>query len=264
MRILVTGASGFVGKNLIPTLSREGYTIYILSMKKSYDSNLFIGDLGNKDVLFEATKNMDIVIHLAGITKGDVFNVNTEGTKNLVDSCIKNKIKKFIFISSYDVIINVKYGKSKAKAEDHIINSGLNYLIFRPTVIYGKNNNKDLDKLIELIKKYPIIPIPGNGEFKLQPILVDDLVNLIIKAVKSKIKNKIYFVAGPKPITFNQIVDIISKKFSKRVYRINIPKFIIYLKNKNLLNDKVCSIDKVKKDFNFNPVTFEVGINKIL
>ena len=115
----------------------------------------------DKKILLDASK-VDIIIHLAGISNGDVFKINYEGTRNLVDACVENKVKKFIFISSFDAILETDYGKSKLKAEDYIKNSGLNYIIFRPTVIYGNDNKKDIGRLIKLIK-LGVAPILGDG-----------------------------------------------------------------------------------------------------
>ena len=139
MKILVTGVTGFVGRHLLNKLDK--YEVSVLSRKKSpiKGANLFIGGLFDKKILLEASK-VDVVIHLAGISDGDVFKINYEGTKNLVDACVKNKIKRFIFISSYDAILDTNYGKSKLKAEEYIKNSGLEYFIFRPTVIYSREN----------------------------------------------------------------------------------------------------------------------------
>ena len=257
MKILITGATGFVGKNLLNALEKD-HDIRILSRKKINVKGAYIGDLFNRDLLLEATK-VNIVVHLAGIAKGNVIKVNSLGTKNLVEACIVNQVERFIFISSYDAILKTEYGRSKKLAEGYIRDSGLNYIILRPTVIYGKSNNKDLDKLINMIKKYSFAVIPGDGEIRLQPLFVDDLVDLIVKIIKSERKNKTYFVGG-EILSFNQIVDTISKNLSKKVKKINIPTFAVRFLNKSLLQDKTCKIDEIKKDFDFNPTPFEKGI----
>ncbi|MBI2105462.1 NAD(P)-dependent oxidoreductase [Candidatus Woesearchaeota archaeon] len=258
MKILITGATGFVGKNLLKAIDKD-YDVRILSRKKLDRKNVYIGDLFDKNVLLEATK-VDIVIHLAGITKGDVMKVNSIGTKNLIEACIVNNVEKFIFISSYNSILKTRYGESKKSAEDYVRDSGLKYIIFRPTVIYGPENNKDIDMLAKMIKKYSIAIIPGNGEVKLQPLFVNDLVNAILKVIKSDIKNRTYFIAG-EMLSFNQIVDKICKTFSKKAIEIHIPEFIVKILDKNLLQDKICKIEEIKKDFDFNPTAFEKGIN---
>ncbi|MBI2508201.1 NAD-dependent epimerase/dehydratase family protein [Candidatus Woesearchaeota archaeon] len=262
MKILVTGATGFVGKNLMKRLER--YDANILSRKETSinKANIFIGDLFDKKILLEASK-VDAVIHLAGITKGDVFKANYEGTKNLVDACIENKVKKFIFVSSFNAVLNTDYGKSKLKAEEYVKNSGLAYIIFRPTVIYGRDNKKDIGKLIRLIK-LGFAPVPGDGKSKLQPIFVEDLTAIITKSIESKIKNKVYFVMGGDALTFNEIVEIILKRLNKKAVRIKIPRLLVNLIDKTLLVDKVCSDNEVEKDFKFRARKFEDGIREII
>jgi len=260
MKILITGATGFVGKNLLKAIDKE-YDVRILSRKKLDRKNVYIGDLFDKNLLLEATK-VDVVIHLAGITKGNVMKVNSIGTKNLVEACIVNNVEKFIFISSYNAILKTKYGKSKKTAESYIRDSGLKYIILRPTVIYGPENNKDLDMLVNMIKKYSIAIIPGDGEVKLQPLFVNDLVSLISKAIKPDIKNRTYFIAGDL-LNFNQIVDKICKTLSKKARKIHIPEFAVKFFDENLLQDKICKIEEIKKDFDFNPTLFEKGIRYI-
>src|SRR3989344_5101366 len=260
MKILVTGASGFVGKNLIKHLNK--YNINILSRKKIFGDGVFVGDLFDKKILLDASK-VDIIIHLAGISNGDVFKINYEGTRNLVDACVENKVKKFIFISSFDAILETDYGKSKLKAEDYIKNSGLNYIIFRPTVIYGNDNKKDIGRLIRLIKM-GISPIPGSGNFKLQPVFVDDIVKIIAMAIESKHKNKTYFIGGADVLSFNELADKIASQLNKKIVKINIPIFLVKLINKSLLSDKICSNAEIEKNFKFKTKKFEDGIKKSL
>ena len=103
MKILITGATGFVGKKLVSALENN-YNLNILSRKKINRKNVFVGDLFDKNLLLEASK-VDVVIHVAGITKGNVMKINSLGTKNLVEACIVNNVDKFIFISSYNSIL---------------------------------------------------------------------------------------------------------------------------------------------------------------
>lgn len=262
MKLLITGATGFIGNHLTKALIKQNYDISLFTRKLQPQKNFrsFIGDLNNKKALLEATSTIDIVVHLAATYKGNLFKVNSQGTKNLIEACIKNKVKKIIFTSSYDVITNSNYGKSKLEAENIIKNSQIDYLIFRPTLVYGSGNNRNLNRLIRLIKKSPLIPIPQKGNIKFQPLFIDDLINILIQAITSKKKNKVYFVAGPNSYSFNEIVDLISKTFSKKPYKIPIPKMFLYLFNKNLLKDKTCNITEIKKDFNFNPLPLEEGL----
>ncbi len=110
MKILITGANGGIGKILIKKLIKAGFNdLTVLSRGKSKfeETKKFkvkIGDLDNFNSLDKALKNIDIIIHLAGITHTKktkkYFQINTEGTKNLLQAAEKNFVKKFIFISS--------------------------------------------------------------------------------------------------------------------------------------------------------------------
>ena len=150
--ILITGSTGFVGRNLInkipdkekvKCLVRKSSNIKFL---KEHDVQLIYGDITDKKSMDNALKDTDIVIHLAALingTKKQFYNVNVEGTRNLIALCRKNKVKRIIALSSMAATRKHldNYGKSKKESEDLIKDSGLNYTIFRPTMIYGKGSN---------------------------------------------------------------------------------------------------------------------------
>ncbi|GAF69092.1 unnamed protein product, partial [marine sediment metagenome] len=165
-KILITGATGNVGKALRACLSKDNYAISCLTNENKRFADDIIGDLNNYSSLLNATKNIDIVIHLAAVIKGNkklINKVNVQGTKNLINACEKNKVKKIIFMSSLDIKFNTPYGISKRKAEEIIENSKLKYVILRPTAIYGEGFKTGINSLAKLMKKTPIFPIPGSG-----------------------------------------------------------------------------------------------------
>ncbi|MFH0936538.1 MAG: NAD-dependent epimerase/dehydratase family protein [Candidatus Woesearchaeota archaeon] len=287
--ILITGSTGFVGQNLLKSIIDKNIKVRCLVRGKrkigNTKLNVIEGDLLNKDSLDKATQNVNIVIHLAAIIKSsnskEFININVEGTKNLVDACIKNKIKKIIYISSLDAGLNDTnvYGKSKKLGEDIIINSGINYVILRPSLIYGKNS-QDITMLTNLIKKFSFIPIIGDGKSRLQPVYVDDVCDIIIKLINSKIKNKLYYVAGEEKISMNDFIDKIASLYSKKIIKIHFPLWLLFLPLKlygfifrgsvnyesiKLLNkDKICDINFIKRDLNFSPINLDKGLRYIL
>ena len=258
MNILITGASGFVGKHLVKELLNSPHQVETYNRQKGYS---YRADLNDKPYLAKATKNKDLVIHLAASYKKNLNKINITGTKSLVEACVKNKVKKIIYMSSYDVLIKSKYGLSKLAAEKIIKNSGINYIILRPTVIYG-GDNKNIGTIEACIKKYSIVPVPGDGTVKMQPLFVGDLVKLIFNSLKSEVKNQVYYVAG-QVLSFNEMVDIIAEHQNKKAFKIHTPKFIVKLINKSLLNSKLCDIDDLKntnKDLGFTFRNFRDGI----
>jgi len=286
--ILITGATGFVGKHLLKRLSKTKVRCLV---RKNVDCGknveLFRGDLIDACSLEEATKNVSTVVHLAAIInsnkKEEFETVNVEGTKNLLAACKKNKVNKFVYISSCDVILRNKhdYAYSKLAAEELVKSSGLKYIILRPTVIYGKGDKESLGMLFNIIKKYPFAPVIGNGDYKLQPVYIDDVISVIIKCLDFKHTNKTYFVAGPEPLTFNDIINKTSAILSKKTIKLHFPLPILkvllkpyeilsknpsltYKKLEIVTENKVCDISSTKKDLGFKPIAFEEGVKRTL
>lgn len=284
--ILITGGTGFIGAHLLKKLKATKIRCLVRKDITLGDNVETVkGDLTDVKSLEEATKGVSVVVHLAAVIKSnkkeDFEKINIKGTKKLIEACIKNKVKRFIHISSYDAILNDRYdyAYSKLKSEEILKNSGLDYLILRPTVVYGKNDKESLGGLFNIIKKYSFAPVIGNGEYKLQPVYIDDLIKVILICLKSNNVNKTYFIAGSEALTFNQIIDQMAKVLSKKVIRIHFPLWLLkillkpyellskhpYLTYKKILavtENKICDITQIEKEFNFRPMGFEEGLKK--
>ena len=149
--------------------------------------------------------------------------VNIEFTKHIVNLSKKAKIRKFVFTSGLGVSPNtsLEYFISKYKAERLIVNSGLNYTIFRPSYIIGKDDlfTKYLKKQIKKGK----IMIPGSGTYSIQPIYINDVVQIFHQSVlQTKFRNKIIDLVGPDHITFEQYVKLFSKGTKTSINKINL------------------------------------------
>ena len=114
--------------------------------------------------------------------------------------------------------------------------------------------------MLLIIKKLPILPIPSNA--KLQPLFVEDLVKIIVEGITKK-NNKEYFIGGPQQLTFTELADIVSKKYSKNPIKFKIPRFITKIINKNLLKDKICDNTSILKDFKINLINLEEGLDSM-
>lgn len=286
--ILITGATGFIGKRLLKRISKSEKIRCLARNGSDLPKNVetVLGDLSDKDALRKATKDISCVIHLAAVinstNKTDFYKVNHIGTKNLIEACKKNGVKRVILISSYDVVMKPgnDYTKSKLLAENVVKKSGLDYIILRPTAVYGPND-KGLSTLFQMIKKYPIAPVAGDGNYQLQPAYVGDVVDCIIRCVKSPKFGKTYFVAGPKPVSFNEIIDTAAKACSKKVIKLHIPMAILrivlfpmklfsksprlsYEKFKLIVQSKTCDISETRKDLKFKPISFEEGVRRTI
>lgn len=286
MRVLITGATGFLGKHLVPKLDFCDVRCLVrrtsdISSIKLKNIEFFYGDITNKDSLDKAMKGIDIVIHMAASVwekdKEKQYKINVDGTRNVIDVCRKNKIKKIIYLSTVAVIFgkedsNYNYSFTKRKAEQIVLKAKLNSIVLRPSLIYGKGSR--LTKILKIVRRLPIVALPAHMLKKKiqQPVYVKDVIDVIIKAVESdKLKtNKPYFIAGPKSHTVAEIIDQITI-YPFKPLKIKIPTwfikilFAIYQKivtgtpiQKEHLSKqrRVYYFDNIeaKKDFGYNPL----------
>jgi len=230
IRIVVVGASGFVGKNLRKFLHELNLDVLAISRKnfrkhasevKITSTNLLEPKLQTK------LKNYDALIHLIGIgrqsSKSTFEEINLKLTKNVIKACKNAGIKKIIFISGLGVSRSNKsdYFVSKYKAEREIINSGFDYTIFRASYIIGKTDY--LTKALSKQMKKGVIIIPGSGKYRLQPISVADVAKIILEAInEKKFSKKILDLVGPQKMSFEDFVKLFTKNTSVKIQKINL------------------------------------------
>ncbi|MBI1661986.1 MAG: NAD-dependent epimerase/dehydratase family protein [Nitrosopumilus sp.] len=230
LQIVITGANGFVAKNLRKYLSEKNIHLISISRKnfKSFKNETkIISKNYEQKVLFPKIKNSDALIHLIGIgkqsTKTDYELINVQLTQKITDLTKKAKIKKLVYTSGLGVSSNTSSGYfiSKFKAEKSIINSKINYTIFRPSYIVGKSDpfTKYLKKSI---KKKKII-IPGSGKYSIQPIFIDDVTKLIFQSITNKkFDNKIIDLVGPEIISFEKYIKLFLQKRNTKLHHVDI------------------------------------------
>jgi len=228
--IVVTGANGFVGKNLrnflhknkikVLGVSRKNFRKHVSEVKIT-STNLLEPKLQTK------LKNYDALIHLIGIgrqsSKSTFEEINLNLVKNVIKACKNAGIKKIIFISGLGVSRSNKsdYFVSKYKAEREIINSGLDYTIFRASYIIGKTDY--LTKALSKQMKKGVIIIPGSGKYRLQPISVADVAKIILEAInEKKFSKKILDLVGPQKMSFEDFVKLFTKNTSVKIQKINL------------------------------------------
>ena len=238
--VVISGANGFVGRNVGMFLKNNGFQITSLVRKgrtvnfgkKITTENLSENNLASK------IKGADAFLHFIGqgrqTVNSDYDTVNVSLARNAVALCKKANIKKIIYISGLGVDRNTTLGYfiSKYKAEQEIIHSGLDYTIFRASYIIG--NDDPLSKNLEQqIKKGQII-IPGSGNYRFQPIFVYDVADVIIKSVNGKkFSNKIIDLVGPQIVSYDTFV----KKFLGR-QKIKIQKIDFETAYRDALHNK--------------------------
>lgn len=280
MKILVTGATGFIGRKLVPKLAKK-YEVCCFVRKTSdletlqkEKVRLVFGDMLEKESVFKALKRIDIVIHLATSHMQGKERANLYGTMNIIEACKRQRVKKIIFISSMAAKRKIldDYGRTKLEIEKAIRESGLNYIILRPSLIYSHDN---LSLIGKSLKALPfIIPIIGNGNYKMAPVFINDVVKAIANSIEKKVKNKSYDVAGAENLSFNEIISVCKKKFGINKSVIHVPvalclilfRFfpIISLEAvKGINEDTNADISGLKEELKVQPISFKKGIENV-
>ena len=275
-KILITGRNGYVASNLIRNLNKNYYRVTCIS-RNSNNINLY-----DYDNIKKAIKNSDVIVHLAAITNPfdrNIWKINVNYTKFIVNEAKKFN-KKFIYLSTQNVLFGKdNYSKTKKEAEK-IVKMLNNYVILRPTIIYGKNENRYIGRLISIIKNSYFVPIIGDGEYKLQPIYIDDLIKIIKNCINKNI-NGIFLIPGRSIISYNELISLITKKLNLKRGKIHFPiwfirpfayLFQIFLKNppvtsvqlNNIKINQAYETKQIEKLFNINLKTINQGLNEII
>ena len=229
-QIVVTGANGFVARNVRKHLSNNNIKLISISRKNfrslKNETKIISNNYDEKQIL-PKIKNSIAIIHLVGIGKQSIKNdynkINVGFTKKIISLCKKAKIKKILYSSGLGVskTTSLAYFISKYQAEEQIIKSGLDYTIFRPSYIVGKNDlfTKYLKKQLKKGK----IEIPGSGDYSIQPIHINDVCKIISKSLfDKKFENKIFDLVGSESIRFQEYVRLFSQNSKVRIKKISL------------------------------------------
>ncbi len=221
--LFITGSSGFIAGHLLRRLPLNQYErVYCLSRKQTdlttelaqrENFHFVQGSLLEPAAYENQLAAADTVIHLAATTgkarQQEYFDVNTEGTAKLVEKCKEHGIRHFLHTSTIAVkYANVKYyyyAQSKQLAEEIVHNSGLAYTIIRPTIVLAQD--APIWQSLRKMASKSVIMIPGNGQAKIQPIYIDDLIECILLILREQLfDNQIMDLGGPDVLSFESFL----------------------------------------------------------
>ena len=254
-KILVTGATGFIGQRLINYLKLEGFAIRAVGRKPIFDIETIICDFLNGSIPENTLKGIDVVFHLAGYAHdlksksgvdGTYQKMNVDVTADLLFLSAQHKVKKFIFVSSVKAGgLPIKgecaseenqrdpdgiYGKTKREAELKVLESGresgMHVSILRPSLIYGPEVKGNLKLMIQGIKKGWFPPLPETGNRR-SMIHVDDVVRaLLLLASNKKANGKIFIATDGRAYSSRNIYEIMCSVLGKNIPNWSIPYFL--------------------------------------
>lgn len=252
--VVVTGAAGLVGQNLIPMLVEQGYKVTAIdrnqniALLQSLNPTVICltADVSTPDDWVHAFKNADIVVQLqvqiAAPSSEPFVSSNVQAVQHVLALCEENKVKHLIHLSS-SVVISVaedEYTRTKRTGEELVHQSPVPHTILRPPLMYGCWDAKHLGWLTRFMERIPIIPVPGWGKYLRQPLYVNDLCQVIIELTKFEPENQVWDIIGHEKIPYIDLLKIIAKARGwKRLFvPIPLPLFALMLSIYSIITGK--------------------------
>ena len=292
--IFITGASGFVGGHLVDYLIAKGHRVRCLARSESAKKSLSAkgaevvsGDVTHPETLNGILGPDDFVVHLVGIIEekgGSTFeSVHCNGTANLVAEAKRVSVRHFLYQSALGADKNSWSGylKTKAEAEEIVKKSGLRFTIFRPSLIIGPWDGFT-KKLVEMLKFSPVLPIPGEGKAKFQPVYIKDWLacaGKVIEGPDSYVST--YEIGGPEHLSYREMVEKLSSAMGHNRPAFKIPMGLMRFgamifekvlssppvtsdQLRLLEHDNICDRKSIEKNFGFVPMKYEEALKEFM
>ena len=293
MLILVTGATGFLGRRVVRQLQGHGHDVRCLVHTPGRERlfpersvDVHYGSVLDLDALSELLYDVGAVIHLVstiGQLKGTAYEqINRQGVANVVAAALDNRVKHFIQVSAIGVTSDPTYAYlySKWRGEQEVAGGGVPYTIIRSSLMFGEGDGF-LNPLAGLTKVLPLVPVVGSGRNRFQPIAVDDVARCIVSSVdREDLKGKTIEIGGPQQLSYNEIMAIVARTMGKRRLRIHLPVWLVHLATatlgrlqrrplatadqlRMLATRNVAEPGTVEETFGFTPRTLEGNIEYV-
>jgi uncharacterized protein YbjT (DUF2867 family) len=283
MKALVTGATGFTGSRVVPLLLDRGIETHCLARATSNRAALWAsqvqwheGDLGDLDSLRRALAGMDALVNIASLGFGHA--------PNLVGATRAAGVSRAVFVSTTAIFtsLNARSRRVRVAAEQAIADSGLAYTILRPTMIYGSARDRNMARLVRYLRRWPLIPIFGNGRSLQQPVYVGDVAGAVVDALLSeRTSGASYNIPGASPLTYDEVIDTICRLLHRKVTKVHLPtrpilqglslaeraglRLPVKAEQIQRLNeDKVFDYTEAADAFGYAPLTFAQGMTRQL
>ena len=236
MTVLVTGATGFLGRHVVQQLLDTNHEVRVMVRRPGSESvfatpptDVCYGNVSDPDAVIEACRGVSEVIHLVAVIRGGPRQfdaINRQGTANVVAAAKEaGSVRRFVQLSALGAANapRLQYLYSKWQGEQEVVNSGLPYVILRPSLIFGPGD-EFTNAVAALVRLSPITPVIGSGNNRLQPIHVADVARCVVSSISGNIRgNSIVEIGGPDQLSYNEILRIVARTTGRRRLRINVP-----------------------------------------
>jgi len=291
MKVFLTGGTGFVGREVLRQLVTAGHFVRALVREGSKGKlavlenvEVHTGDLAESSSLVDALASCDAVIHLVGIIRefpgrGITFEkMHVEATENLLAAAEEQGVKRYLHMSSNGAreCGNTGYHRTKWQAEEMVRGTDLNWTIFRPSLLFGQGS-EFVSMIAELIRRMPVVPVLGDGQYRMQPVALEQVAASFVKAlVMPETIGATYHLGGSVSYSYDEILDLTAQAMGKKVTKIHQPLFMIkpmikMLQGfeqfpitddqlKMLIEGNVCDPDEWAEVFGLQPISYAEGV----
>jgi uncharacterized protein YbjT (DUF2867 family) len=295
MKVFITGATGFVGGQITARLMAEKqhrvralvHDRYAAQMKLGGQVELAPGDLVTGGGLEAALQGCKAVIHLVGIIQethlASFEKEHVISTRNLLEAAKAKRVPRWIQMSAVGARRDgvSRYQTTKWEAEEMVRNSGMEYTILRPSIIFGPKDGF-VSQMLDVMRSMPLFrPVPGNGSYPFRPVYIDTVVDCFMQALNTdRALGKTVEVVGPQELTLEQMLAEIADCAGVRKPAIKIPMPLMFLNAAlmSVLPRPPVTIDQLRmlregstadpapmmSTFEVNPIGFREGLNKYL
>ena len=300
--ILVTGANGFAGSHMLPALLDAGHRVLALVRDDSGAAEVLArlspdqqpsveirrGDVTRSDTLPAALAGADAVLHLVAVARdwdggATLRLVNTEGTRNMLAAASAAGVRRFVHVGALAVVDepDLHYASSKAKAMTLVRESGLDWTILAPSLLFGPRDGF-FNILADLVRMSPgIVPITGKGEARFQPLAIGDLGRAVVASFADPgTTGRELPLGGLRYWTYKEIVAEVLRGMDKRRALVPMPVAVIRLvatvaekvhipfpvatdQLRQLKLDNTGPLDAVRSGFGFDPLPMEGGLTHL-
>jgi len=300
--VLVTGAKGFVGSHVVPALIDAGHRVVGLTRTDEGASLITrrlrtdqrpsletrIGDVVKPETLAAALDGVDAIVHLAAIPRdfdggASLQLVNTEGTRFVVAAARAAGIRRFVHLGAMGVVDDpaLHYASSKARAMAIVRDSGLDWTVLEPSVLFGPRDGF-FNLIAGLVRLSPgVVPITGTGSARFQPLAIGDLVRVVVRALADDATiHREHELGGPRVWTYREIVEEVLRGMGTRRLLVPMPVPLIRLvagsaealrlpfpvatdQLRQLKFDNVGPLDGVREGFGFDPSPMDGGLGHL-
>lgn len=256
-RILVTGATGFIGRHVLAALARTADRPVAMVRDLAAagpvadEIETVVADLTDPSSLRGAVNGIHAVVHLAAATRTNdsaaARAVNVDGTRMLAAAAKAAGVRRFVVVSSIAVhrARLSTYAFTKREMEQIVFDSGVSSVVLRPSLVYGPGNAGLFGRVVSTVRRLPVLPVIGKGAQSMRPVHVDDLVAAILACLDAEdVAGKAFDIVGPDETTMSKLLEGIAATLGVRRRTIHVPR--------SLARTAVRAIAKVRKDLPFS------------